>query len=298
MRAGEDGRVTSYLCRYCRQASDLGQAVSCRWCGAPIDVRLRLSESGWMEQPMISSMTRLSCGKTDCQIAGSYVPVAEFGLPTGEWMYFSPQVLLWSDAFTTLTLPSQGGGGMMEARGPGHVGVSENRAGRIIAIPLQRRQRVRVRQGRFLCATGSVDYRWEPSNVRYLQFGGSEWEFEYPMGRYHLTFTGQERQGLLLLHARGDTFIRDLADGESILVRPASLLYWEDETDFSLHLEYAYVPGKPSRRRLSRSSTIWLRVRGPGRLVMQSAYERSEDAGAPDYRSFPSWHRWPALAGP
>ncbi|HXL88098.1 MAG TPA: AIM24 family protein [Streptosporangiaceae bacterium] len=114
------------------------------------------------------------------------------------------------------------------------------------------------------------------------------------MGRYHLTFTALEQQGLPLLHASGDAFMRDLADGESILVRPTSLLYWDAETDLSLHLEYAYVPGKPTRRKLARYSTIWLRLRGPGRVAVQSAYEQTEDAGAPDYRSFPSWHRWPA----
>jgi hypothetical protein len=86
--------MTSHLCRYCRQASDPGQAVSCPWCGAPIDGRLKVSESGWMEQPTIPSMTRLSCGKINCQITGSYVPAAEFALPADEWIYFSSQVLL------------------------------------------------------------------------------------------------------------------------------------------------------------------------------------------------------------
>jgi uncharacterized protein (AIM24 family) len=286
--------MTSYLCRYCRQASDPGQGVSCPWCGAPIDIRLKVSESGWMEQPTIASMTRLSCGKINCQITGSYVPAAEFGLPAGEWIYFSPQVLLWADAATALTPPAKGDGGMMKARGPGHVGVSENRAGELIAVPLTRRQTICVRQGRFLCATGSVDYRWDLSCVHYLQSRGTETEVEYPMGRYHLTFTAIERQSLLLLHASGDTFIRDLADGESVLVRPTSLLYWEDETDLSLHLEYAYVPGRPTRRRLSRYRTIWLRLRGPGRVAVQSAYEQPEDTGAPDYSSFASWQRWPA----
>jgi uncharacterized protein (AIM24 family) len=158
-----------------------------------------------------------------------------------------------------------------------HVGVSENRLGEIIAVPLQRRRTIWVRQGRFLCATGSVHYRWKPSYVHYLQGRGSvEPEFEYPVGRYHLTFTALERQGLLLLHASGDAFMRDLADGESILVRPASLLYWDAETDLSLHLEYAYVPGKPTRRKLARYSTIWLRLRGPGRVAVQSAYEQNE----------------------
>jgi len=53
-----------------------------------------------------------------------------------------------------------------------HVGVSENRLGEIIAVPLQRRRTIWVRQGRFLCATGSVHYRWKPSYVHYLQGKG------------------------------------------------------------------------------------------------------------------------------
>jgi uncharacterized protein (AIM24 family) len=111
-------------------------------------------------------------------------------------------------------------------------------AGLLIAVPLKRRQTICVRQGRFLCATGSVHYRWERSYVSYLQ-RDVETEPEYPMGRYHLTFTAIERHSLPLLHASGDTFIRALADGESVLVRPTSLLYWEDKTDLSLYLEYA-----------------------------------------------------------
>jgi hypothetical protein len=61
-----------------------------------------------------------------------------------------------------------------------------------------------------------------------------------------------------------------------------------------LHVEYAYVPGKPTRRTRSRYRTIWLRLRGPGRVAVQSAYEQVEDAGVPDSSSFASWHRWPA----
>jgi hypothetical protein len=246
-----------------------------------------------MEQPMIASMTRLACGSIKCQITGTYVPAAEFALPADESVYFSPQVLLWADAVTRLTPPSAGGGGMLEARGPGHVGVSENRMGEIIAVPLPRRAAIRVRHGRFLCATGSVRYRWVQSDVSYLQYRGVETEIEYPLGRYHLAFTAPQEQGLLLLHSSGDTFTRDLADGESILVRPASLLYWEDTADLSMHLEYAHVPGKPTRREVSKHSTIWLRLRGPARVAVQSAYEQPDRACVPDYTSFASWHRWP-----
>jgi uncharacterized protein (AIM24 family) len=182
---------------------------------------------------------------------------------------------------------------MIEARGPGHIGVAENRAGEVIALPLRRGQPVCVRPGRFLCATGTVTYRWRPSAVSYSTMSA---EHEYPAGRYLLNLTATGRQGLVLLHASGDAFIRDLADSESVLVSPTSLLYWEDTVDLSLHLEFPYVPGQHVRRVIWRSSRIWLRVCGPGRVAIDSASGQAEDARTADYQSFASRQRWDAPA--
>ena len=121
-------------------------------------------------------------------------------------------------------------------------------------------------------------------------------EREYPAGRYLLNLTAAGRQGLVLLHASGDAFIRDLADSESVLVSPASLLYWEDTVDLSLHLEFPYVPGQHVRRVIWRSSRIWLRVCGPGRVVIDSACGPAEDARTADRESFASCQRWDAPA--
>lgn len=289
--------VTGYLCRYCRQRSALGKApVSCPLCGAPLDIGPAVSGSGWMRQPMIPSMTRLSCGTIRCQINGTYVPVAEFELAADDWIYFSPKVLLWTDPAMTLTIPQPPLGrstGMMEAHGPGHIGVAENRAGEVIALPLRRAQPVCVRPGRFLCATGNVTYEWQPSTVSY---GTLAAEREYPAGRYLLSLTAAGRQGLVLLHASGDAFTRDLADGQNVLVSPASLLYWEDTVDLSLHLEFPYVSGPHVRRVFWRSSRIWLRVCGPGRVAIDSACGQPEDARSADRQSFPSCQYWDASA--
>ena len=178
-------------------------------------------------------------------------------------------------------------------RGPGHIGVAENRAGEVIALPLRRGQPVCVGPGRFLCATGNVRYRWEPSVVCYSTMMA---EREYPMGRYLLNLSAAGRQGLVLLHASGDAFIRDLADDQSVLVSPSSLLYWEDTVGLSLHLEFAYVPGQHVRRAIWRSSRIWLRVCGPGRVAVDSAREQPDGARTPDHESFASWQRWDALS--
>jgi uncharacterized protein (AIM24 family) len=121
-------------------------------------------------------------------------------------------------------------------------------------------------------------------------------ELEYPAGRYLLNLTAAGRQGLVLLHASGDAFLRDLADSESVLVSPASLLYWEDTVDLSLHLEFPYVPGQHVRRVFWRSSRIWLRVCGPGRVVIDSAGGQAEDARKADRESVASCQRWDAPA--
>jgi uncharacterized protein (AIM24 family) len=138
-----------------------------------------------------------------------------------------------------------------------------------------------------------VKYRWQPSEVSYSTLAA---EREYPAGRYLLNLTAAGRQGLVLLHASGDAFIRDLADGESVLVSPASLLTWEDTVDLSLHLESPYVPGPHARRVFWQSSRIWLRVCGPGRVIIDSASGQAEDARTADRESFASWQRWGAPA--
>jgi uncharacterized protein (AIM24 family) len=287
--------ATGYLCRYCRQQSKAGEGgESCSLCGAPLDIRPAVSQSGWMRQPMIPSTTRLSCGTIRCQINGTFVPVAEFELAAGDWIYFSPKVLLWTEPATTLTisqLSRRRSAGMIEAHGPGRLGVAENRAGEVIALPLRRSRPVCVRPGRFLCATGSAEYRWRPSPVFYITMMADR---EYPMGRYLLKLTAARRQSLVLLHAAGDAFIRDLADGESVLVSPSSLLYWEDTVYLSLHLEFPYVPGTQVRRAVWRSSRIWLRVSGPGRVAIESARGQAEDARTAYRDSFASWQRWDA----
>ena len=47
-----------YTCPYCRMASD-GADRTCPHCGAPVDVRLKVSDSGWIEQPPIRDMARI-----------------------------------------------------------------------------------------------------------------------------------------------------------------------------------------------------------------------------------------------
>ena len=123
---------------------------------------------------------------------------------------------------------------LLEGHGPGHIGVSENRAGELIAVPLADGQSVHILENRFLCATGSVSYRYLRCPIHYRKYSRrGEHEYEYPSGRYHYRFTASGGPGLLLLHAAGNVFVRDLTETESILVDSGSPVYWEESVEFS-----------------------------------------------------------------
>lgn len=293
--------MSTYRCWYCRQVHD-ASASSCPACGAPIDITAKVTDSGWMEQPMIGDMTRLSCGDTRCQIAGTLVPVAEFSLGRNDWIYFSHHVLLWTDGVTTVRmmaaddLPDRQLAGLpvtlLEGHGPGHIGVSDNHAGELIAIPIQHGHRILAHPSRFLCATGNVAYDWHRSPVHYRRFKGSEAEREYPIGPFYDSFAARGQPGLLLLHSPGNTFIRDLDADESILVQPSSLVYWEASVDLSLHLERPRTVDTPSMKDPHMYRIVWLRLRGPGRVAVQSVYELAESTGKLDVFSFGSTQLW------
>ena len=91
---------TSYTCPYCRQTSD-GTATSCPTCGAPVNIQLRTTKSGWTELPSIADMARIQFGRSRCQVEGRLVPVAEMTLAAGDGVYFTHDVLLWQDPAVT-----------------------------------------------------------------------------------------------------------------------------------------------------------------------------------------------------
>lgn len=269
-------------CRYCRTAHAVDAGPSCPNCGAALDIRDAVTRSGWVEQPPIRDLARIQFGQSLVQIEGTQVPIADFNLVGEEWIYFSHHVLLWTEPTIRLGNTSLAGGWnrilsglpliMLEARGPGHLALSDNHAGDLVALPLMPGQQMWVREHRFLTATGNVTYSWEPTGVWYTTGSGDNRETHYPLGQLGDRFTAQGSPGLLLLHSPGNTFLRDLAPGETILVQPGSLLYKDISVDLHLHLEY---PG--NFRRLSWSSSydqrsVWLRLVGPGRVAVSSVF--------------------------
>ena len=293
--------TSTYVCRYCRLDSD-ASGISCPHCGAPVDVRETVSRSGWEEQPPIADMARLQFGQSYVQIEGEQVPVADFSFNGAESIYFSHHSLLWADSGATIrTMPMKGAwnrmmGGlplvMLTGGGPGHIALSDNHAGEIVALPLLPGAGMWVREHRFLAATGNIAYDWERSGIWFVTGSGDDRETHYPLGAYSDVFFANESPGLLLLHSPGNLFIRDLAPGESILVQPSALLYRDLGVQSHLHIEYPQFAGLGFWRSSYSHRYVWLRLIGPGRVAVQSIFQRVE---ASEYITSSSGHterRW------
>ncbi|MDP9073761.1 MAG: AIM24 family protein, partial [Actinomycetota bacterium] len=203
---------------------------------------------------------------------------------------------------------------MLQATGPGHLAFSDDSPGEVLAVPLQPGQAVDVVENKFLVATSPVTYDWIDSGIWFTTSGsgagggGSKWktglkvigtgmelldmfsgegdvdlggdnetEWHYPCGKYIDRFSSGSVPGLLFIHAAGNSFIRYLAAQESILIKPPALLYKDPTVNMQLHVEYPQAGVKFWRSWGNRY--LWLRLWGPGRVAIQSSYEKLEDPG-------------------
>ena len=292
---------STYICRFCRQHSD-PSAPTCPLCGAPVDVKDVVSRSGWQKQPPIRDMARIQFGQSYCQIEGQQVPVADFSLAGNEWIYFSHHTLLWADPSAQMQSMGMRGGWkrmragmpliMVQGAGPGHIALSDNHAGEIIALPLAHGQSIWVREHRFLTATGNVTYDWEVNPIWFTTGTGDDRETHYPLGYIGDRFVAEQGPGLLLLHAPGNVFVRDLAPGETILIQPGALVYRDVGVQAHLHLEYPHGAGFSWFRSSYSYRTVWIRLVGPGRVAVQSVFERPENSEAITSSSFSTRQSW------
>ena len=86
-------------------------------------------------------------------------------------------------------------------------------------------------------------------------------------------FTAQGGPGLLLLHAAGNVFVRELVEGQTLLVKPTALIFKDRTVKMDLEIS------SPIGSWITSHRMIWLRLYGHGRVAVQSAYEPMEDAG-------------------
>jgi uncharacterized protein (AIM24 family) len=295
--------TTTYTCPYCRIPSD-GSTATCPHCGAPIDVRERVSDSGWIEQPAIRDMARIKFSRSTCQISGSYVPVAEFNLHNEDSIYFSHHVLLHTDPGVQLDAMKMAGGWnrrlagmpliMMTARGPGHIALSADHPGDTLAVPLMPNQAVDVAEHRFLAATGNVAYQWMNTHIWFATGdpnNRNDQEMHFPAGQFLDQFTAHSGPGLMLLHAPGNVFVRDLQHGQRILVQPSAFLWKDPSVRMNLHFEWPHGQYWFTSARWDAKS-VWLTLSGPGRVAIQSVFERPETVGFVINDCGASRHHW------
>jgi uncharacterized protein (AIM24 family) len=289
-----------YTCPWCRCTGDAA-AASCPRCGAPFDVATLTSDSGWSELPPVRDMARIQCGRSHCQIEGTYVPVVDFTLAPDDHVYFGHHELLWMEpSVGVAAMPMKGAWTRMRAglpvvmtvaTGPGRIAFSKDLPGEVIALPLDPGAAVEVREHVFLVATASVAYGYEESGVWFMTGSGNDTVMHYPLGRFVDRFAATGGPGLLILHAHGNAFVRTLAPGESICVKPTALLYKDPTVRMHLHLEYPRGTLQGFGTRL-QNRYVWLTMEGPGRVAVQSAYEHFEDPREPITRFSGTRHAW------
>jgi uncharacterized protein (AIM24 family) len=280
----------SYTCHWCGTVSD-GTSLSCPSCGATINVEAIVTPTGWTEMPGRKDMAKLQIGKSSCQIEGLYVPVADFNLAPEDGLYFAHHVLLWKEMAVNVSMMSMKNAWkrafagmpifMTQAKGPGHIAFSRDLPGELLALPLQPGQAVDVREHFLLVATDQVDYTWTNSNIWFttrVQHGDeTEYETHYPLGMFLDRFYAPKMPGLVLLHASGNVFVRTLQAGQSIYIKPTALIFKDPTVSMQLHFEN---PRSQWNLWMSYNQRyLWLRVTGPGRIAIQSAFEPVEDDG-------------------
>jgi uncharacterized protein (AIM24 family) len=237
-------------------------------CGAPLDKRNMVSDSGWSEAPRLRDMTEFRFSNSTCQVEGELVPVAEIALAPGDAVFFEHHVMLWKEPAVPMAAMNTGGGmkrtlgGMPHilsiAQGPGRIAFSRDAAGELVVLPLPPGMELDVREHAFLIGTHSLNYSFvRIKGLTNLLHGGS--------GMYMDRFVTQGYPGLLLLHGYGNVFQKTLQPGEKILIEPGGFLY-KDSTVAMNTVQMDIKTG------LVRRGMYLAEMTGPGRIGIQSMY--------------------------
>jgi uncharacterized protein (AIM24 family) len=257
------------VCEWCK-SQNYPNALSCWACGAPLDIKNLVSESGWREVPRIRDMTEIHFGNSTCQVEGEIVPVAEMNLAQGDAVYFEHHVLLWKEDRVPLgVMPLQGGLGKRAlagmpfvislAYGPGRVAFSRDATGELVVMPLHPGMELDVREHAFVLASHHISYSYvRIQGLRNILFGGQ--------GAFMDRFITGNVPGLLLLHGYGNVFERILNPGDSIQIEPGAFLY----KDASVQMNVETI--QLSQGLLGGNRMNLVRMTGPGRLGIQSMY--------------------------
>ncbi|HEX9063895.1 MAG TPA: AIM24 family protein [Streptosporangiaceae bacterium] len=254
-------------CQWCKAQNETAR-TSCFTCGAPLDKKNMVSDSGWSEAPRLRDMTEFQFSNSTCQVEGEVVPVAEIALAPGDAVFFEHHVMLWKEPQVPMMAMNTGGGmkrtmgGMPHilsvAQGPGRIAFSRDATGEIVVLPLHPGMEMDVREHAFLIGTHSINYSFvRIKGLTNLLHGGS--------GMYMDRFITQNYPGLLLLHGYGNVFQKTLAPGEKMLIEPGGFLY----KDSTVQMNTVQMDIKTG---MMRRGMYLAEMTGPGRVGIQSMY--------------------------
>lgn len=262
------GQFERIQCQWCQSMNDKA-ATSCAACGAPLDIRNVVSDSGWREAPRIRDMTEIHFNSSTCQVEGEIVPTAEINLGQGDSIFFEHHVMLWKDENVPLTVMSLSGGfkrvfaGMpfiiSVASGPGRIAFSRDQAGELVVLPLHPGMELDVREHAFLLCSHNINYSFvRVKGLSNILFGGQ--------GMYMDRFATAGTPGLVILHGYGNVLERRLGPGESIMVEPGAFLY--KDASVTMQVEFQ----KLGTGLFGGVNMSLAKMTGPGRIGIQSMY--------------------------
>ncbi len=214
-------------CRWCHAQSP-SSARTCDRCGAPLDVRDAVTDSGWREAPRLRDLTQFHWSASGCQLDAGVVPVAEVTLAGEDTVFFEHHAMLWKDETVPMSVLSTPGGArrlvsgmpfvLSVAHAPGRVAFSRDATGELVVIPVEAPAEVDVREHALVLASGSLGFTYE-------KIGGFRVMLAADAGMYLDRFVAQSAPGLLVLHGYGNVFERTLGEGETILIDPGAFFY-------------------------------------------------------------------------
>ena len=255
-------------CQWCQGMNEKA-ALACRACGAPLDIRNLISESGWREAPRIRDMTEIQFSTSTCQVEGEIVPVAEINLGPGDSVFFEHHVMLWKEERVAMSVMQLGGGlkrafaGMpfiiSVATGPGRIAFSRDATGELVVLPIHPSMELDVREHAFLLSSHQIAYSFvRVKGLSNILFGGQ--------GMYMDRFVTTAAPGVLILHGYGNVFERRLGPGESIMVEPGAFLY--KDSSVTMNVEFQ----KLGTGFFGGTTMSLAKMTGPGRVGIQSMY--------------------------
>jgi uncharacterized protein (AIM24 family) len=241
------------------QVTDLGQRLACGWChaqsstgvvacdrcGAPLDVRDVVSDSGWRQAPRLRDLTAISFGSSTVQLDGDTVPVAEVHLDGDDSVFFEHHVMLWKDDEVPMSVMSTPGGAkrllgdvpfvLSVAHGPGRLAFCREAPGELVVLPVDPGVAFDVRGHALVMASGTLGYSFSKvPGLRTVLMAGT--------GMYFDRFETVDSSGLLVLHGYGNVLEKTLAAGERLEVEPGGFLY----KDAAVSLEVVNVDFGPA----------------------------------------------------